>query len=112
MSNYLQLSKKHYLFLTNSKLFLTIKDYFFIDKIKLTSNEIILNACKHAHIEILNWFKNSGLELKYSDGALDWVSKNGHVDVLNWFKNSGFEFKYSDWVINFASRNNHINVLK
>ena len=46
MHNYLLLSKKHYYFLTENKLFATIKDYYFVDKIKLNSSKIIKNACE------------------------------------------------------------------
>ena len=47
-------------------------------------------------INVLEWFKNSGYEFKYTSDAIDWASAKGHVNVLEWFKNSGFEFKYTD----------------
>ena len=71
MHNYLQLSKKNYQFLTNNQLFKTIKDYCFIDKIKLTSDKIIENASKYGNVYVLNWFKNSGFKFKYSYYAID-----------------------------------------
>ena len=88
MHNYLQLSKKNYNFLTNNLLFQTIKDYFFIDKIRLTNDKIIYNASKYGNVDVLNWFKNSGFEFKYFENAINWASKNNHVEVLNWFKNN------------------------
>ena len=68
-------------------------------------------ASNNGHISVLDWFKNSGFEFRYSDNAIDWASENGHVRVLHWFKKSGFEFKYSNWAIDWASKNRHVEVL-
>ena len=35
--------------------------------------------------------------------AINWASKNGHIAVLEWFKNSEYEFKYTDDAIDWAS---------
>ena len=37
---------------------------------------------------------------------------NGHVQVLEWFKNSGYEFKYSKDAIYLAYKNKKIKILK
>ncbi|KAI9218489.1 hypothetical protein BC828DRAFT_407539 [Blastocladiella britannica] len=38
-------------------------------------------ASRNGHVDVLEWWRNSGLELTYSEDAMDWASKNGHVDV-------------------------------
>jgi hypothetical protein len=77
----------------------------------LYKNNIIRNACHNGHIQILEWFKNSGYEFKYDECAIDWASYKGHIQILEWFKNSGYEFKYDSWAIIWASENGHIIIL-
>ena len=78
----------------------------------LYKNDIINRASKYGHVQVLEWFKNSGYEFKYDEMAIDNASKNGNIQVLKWFKNSGYEFKYNKWAINDASAYGHIKVLK
>jgi hypothetical protein len=75
-------------------------------------NNIINDACKNGHIQVLEWFKNSGYKFKYDEYAILWASKYGHVQVLEWFKNSGYEFKYNNYAINIASFNGHVQILE
>jgi hypothetical protein len=75
-------------------------------------NNIISNASKYGHIQVLEWFKNSGYEFKYDKWAIDYVYENGHIQVLEWFKNSGYEFKYDRHAINIASGYGHVKVLE
>jgi hypothetical protein len=78
----------------------------------LYKNDIINNACHYGHIQVLEWFKNSGYEFKYTEYAFYWASDNGHIKVLEWFKNYGYKFKYTKWAINEASANGHYEVLE
>ena len=57
-------------------------------------NNIIFYASFNGHIKVLEWFKNSGYEFKYSKNAINNASQGGHIKVLEWFKNSGYKFKY------------------
>ncbi|KAI8920307.1 hypothetical protein DFJ77DRAFT_507695 [Powellomyces hirtus] len=55
-------------------------------------------ASKKGQIELLEWWKESGLELEYSRGAMDDANWGGKVAVtaLEWWKASGLELKYTD----------------
>ena len=75
-------------------------------------NNIINNACKYGHIEVLEWFKNSGYEFNYNEVAIYQASGYGHIQVLEWFKNSGYKFKYNQYAITYAIQNGHIKVLE
>ena len=50
------------------------------------------SASKNGHLSLLDFWKNSGLELKWSEKAMD-DAKN--IRILNWWKHSGLELKYS-----------------
>jgi hypothetical protein len=52
-------------------------------------------ASANGHINVLEWWFKSVLELKYTDRALIWASYNGHINVLEWWFNSGLPLKYS-----------------
>ena len=72
-------------------------------------------ASRKGQIDLLNKWKNSGLELKYTDLAMNWASQNGHITVLDWWKNAsttfGLELKYNDLAMELASQNGHVKVL-
>jgi hypothetical protein len=76
------------------------------------NDNIVEYASKYGHVEVLEWFKNSGYEFKYSAYAITAASENGHIQVLEWFKNSGYKFKYNVWAIIWASGYGHIQVLE
>ena len=60
--------------------------------------EYNINALKIASVNrrlnVLNWWLNSGLELKYDHSLIRKVMKCGHIDVLNWWSNSGLQLKF------------------
>jgi hypothetical protein len=78
----------------------------------LYKNYIIVNASIYGHIEVLEWFKNSGYEFKYDVNAIKLASPQGHIQVLEWFKNSGYEFKYDKDAICWAYKFKQIKILK
>lgn len=63
-------------------------------------------------VELLEWWKRSGLEMKWTHVAMDWASKNGHVDVLEWWKQSELEMEWTDSAVIWASQYGHIDVLE
>ena len=78
----------------------------------LYKNNIINCASENGHIQVLEWFKNSGYEFKYTEDATNGASINKHIEVLEWFKNSGYEFKYDIWMVNNASQYGNIKILE
>ena len=87
--------------------FISLKIY----KIVYT-NIPIDRASKMCNLNVLEWWKKSGLPLKYSEKALDNASKHGHINVLAWWFNSNLPLKYTKCAIDNASRHGHINVLE
>jgi hypothetical protein len=64
-------------------------------------------------LDVLNWWFNSGLELKYSTRALHTASQSeNNTNVLEWWKNSGLPLKYDELSMHYASQSNNIVVLE
>ena len=84
------------------------------------------------YIDVLNWWVNSGLELKYLfdpdcdpdcdpgaddardedyDYPLDTASKYNNVNVLDWWFDSGLILQYSDVALRHAINGYHVDVL-
>uniref|UniRef100_A0A6C0E8V4 Ankyrin repeat protein n=1 Tax=viral metagenome TaxID=1070528 RepID=A0A6C0E8V4_9ZZZZ len=79
----------------------------------LDSKFALFDAAAHGQIGVLEWWKNSGLPLKYSDNAteLDVASENNHINVLEWWKNSGLPMTYTNCAVNSASSRGYFYVL-
>jgi len=56
---------------------------------------LVGNASEFGHVAVLEWWKQSDLELKWSELAMDYASMNGHVAVLEWWKQSNLELKWN-----------------
>ena len=74
-------------------------------------NNIINNASREGHIQVLEWFKNSGYEFKYDQWAFNCASWKGNIQVLEWFKNSGYKIKYNKNSINISSKYGYLHIL-
>lgn len=47
-------------------------------------------ASRAGFVNVLEWWRTSGLELKYTERALESASAEGHVAVLDWWKHASF----------------------
>ncbi|KAI9345520.1 hypothetical protein DFJ73DRAFT_490080 [Zopfochytrium polystomum] len=78
---------------------------------RYTEDAMIL-ASGNGQIWNLQWWKDCGLPLKYSARAMSEASKMGWTHVLQWWKDSGLELKYDEAAITFASENGNVRVLQ
>ncbi|KAJ1560584.1 hypothetical protein HK096_008037 [Nowakowskiella sp. JEL0078] len=66
---------------------------------------------KTSLVAVLNWWKDSGLEMKWTSFAMNKASMNGHIHILNWWKESGLEMKWTSFAMDNASMYGHIHIL-
>ncbi|KAL9027521.1 MAG: hypothetical protein Q9196_003967 [Gyalolechia fulgens] len=45
-------------------------------------------ASKSGYVHVLQWWRDSGLPLRYTDAALEQASAQGHVEVLDWWRSA------------------------
>jgi hypothetical protein len=62
----------------------------------LYSGSAIFCASANGYVNVLEFWKQSGLELKYTEEAID---NTFYLNVLHWWFNSGLELKYTDNVV-------------
>ncbi|KAI9324939.1 hypothetical protein DFJ73DRAFT_870918 [Zopfochytrium polystomum] len=62
-------------------------------------------------VEILQWWKDSGLDFAYSNRAIESACSKGRVDLLQWWKDSGLPLKYDARAMELAYNGGRTAVL-
>ncbi|KAI8807947.1 hypothetical protein BJ742DRAFT_678466, partial [Cladochytrium replicatum] len=52
-------------------------------------------ASSEGHVDVLEWWKQSELQLEWTESAMDKASMRARIDVLNWWRDSGLELRWS-----------------
>ncbi|KAE8445130.1 hypothetical protein EG329_013732 [Mollisiaceae sp. DMI_Dod_QoI] len=52
--------------------------------------EVIDGASISGFVQVLDWWRRSGLPLKYTESALEQASSKGHILVLEWWKQASY----------------------
>ncbi|KAL8766895.1 MAG: hypothetical protein Q9209_006443 [Squamulea sp. 1 TL-2023] len=52
------------------------------------NNDALDLASKAGFVHVLQWWRASGLPLRYTDAALEQASSQGHIAVLEWWRNA------------------------
>jgi hypothetical protein len=58
------------------------------------SIEAVDGASKSGFVHVLDWWRKSGLTMKYSEAALEQASSKGHLLVLEWWKQASMHQGY------------------
>ena len=69
-------------------------------------------ASSAGHVQVLEWFRNSGLDVKYDKTAMHHASLHGRVDVLQWWLDSGLQLIFDADALTLASKYNRPEVLE
>jgi hypothetical protein len=78
---------------------------------RLHTDDSMDYASKNGWINILNWWVQSGLELKYSEWAFTWACYSKQFEVLNWWLNSGLEIKLKPNIVDILIYTENVEVL-
>ncbi|UKZ85564.1 uncharacterized protein TrAFT101_001419 [Trichoderma asperellum] len=80
------------------------------------STEAIDGASKNGHVQVLQWWKQSGLPLLYTKVSLEQASSNGHIPVLDWWLDTAARDcsipLHSGRSLLWAAKNGHADVLR
>jgi ankyrin repeat protein len=74
---------------------------------KFPSKDIYYTECveiasKNGHINVLEWWKNSGLKFTCGRSVII-ASDEGHIEILTWWKNSGLLIEYTNNRIEYTN---------
>ena len=97
------LDRRSYILITNTPIYAEL-DTLKNNNTRLNDENIMTKYYKLGLINILKKLKKNNKRF-VSGYGIDIASEFGHVNILEWFKNSGFEFKYSVEAIDSASSN-------
>ncbi|KAI8803154.1 hypothetical protein BJ742DRAFT_777474 [Cladochytrium replicatum] len=72
-----------------------------MDEASANSHAVVLDCTLDAAfmdraLVVLDWWRASGLERRYSERCMNLASLRGQIDVLAWWKYSKLELKYSN----------------
>lgn len=80
------------------------------------SDVVIDTASEYGSVAALEWWKNSGLELRYTEDAMIRADHFGdeeeQIITLNWWKNSGLPLQYDETCILLASYYGYVKILQ
>lgn len=63
------------------------------------NEEALSNASKNGHIQILEWFENSGFELKYNKNVKKNAEIHGYNHILKWLEKIELKKNYNKYII-------------
>ena len=79
----------------------------------LYMNFIVYYASSYGHVQVLEWFKNSGYDFIDCLSGIENAACYGHINVLEWFKNYNIQnFDNLKNVIHDISRSGSINIIE
>lgn len=76
------------------------------------SGDCMDHFSKEGDVEKLQWWKDKGLPLRFTERAIDNASKNGHLEVLKWWKKNHPSLRYTIDALTLALDNGHYDVVE